>query len=80
MAIDLQLAAALRAYEAGRAQPTARRRHVVVRPDALVLAMLKMAGEDTSVHVVALGRVGRPAVVRHVPDPRRRDDQYALFE
>jgi hypothetical protein len=39
-----------------------------------------MAGEDTTIHIVAYGRVGQTAKVRCVPDPRKRDEQYTLFE
>ncbi|HWP44696.1 MAG TPA: hypothetical protein VNO14_15720, partial [Blastocatellia bacterium] len=38
-----------------------------------------MAGEDTTIHIVAVGQVGRPASIFCVPDPRRRDDQGTLF-
>ncbi|MDQ3702233.1 MAG: hypothetical protein M3442_15130, partial [Chloroflexota bacterium] len=39
-----------------------------------------MAGEDTTVHALALGGLGQPATILTVPDPRYRDDQYRLFE
>jgi hypothetical protein len=45
-----------------------------------VLVALKLAGEDTTVHVLAYGRPGGRAAIDFVPDPRNRDDQYALFE
>jgi hypothetical protein len=37
-----------------------------------------MAGEDTTIHVVAYGPMGAAPRVR-VPDPRKRDDQFALL-
>src|SRR4051794_25685601 len=80
MTSDLELAATLRAWETGRPQTAARRLQTVLRQDALVLVALKMAGEDTTVHVVAYGRPGGPATIDFVSDPRYRDDQYALFE
>jgi hypothetical protein len=76
---ELELVARLRALATGRAQRIASHRQVAVRPDALVLACLAMAGEDTSIHAVACGRVGAPPEVWCVPDPRFRDDQYRLF-
>ena len=37
-----------------------------------------MAGEDR-IHVVAFGALGEPPEVLCVPDPRKRDDEYALL-
>ena len=79
MADELDLVARLLALRAGRAQRIASHRQVALRPDALVLACLAMAGEDTTIHVAACGRVGAPPEVWGVPDPRFRDDQYRLF-
>jgi hypothetical protein len=39
-----------------------------------------MAGEDTTVHIAAMGRIAGPAQIRCIADPRLRDDQYRLFE
>lgn len=80
MASDLRLVAALRAWESGRPQPAARRLAVTVQPRARVVVALKLAGEDTTVHIVAHGRPGGLPTIDWVPDPRNRDDQYALFE
>jgi hypothetical protein len=79
MTDELDLVARLRALASGRAQRVASHMQVAVRPDALVLACLAMAGEDTTIHAVACGRVGAPPEVWGVPDPRYRDDQYRLF-
>ncbi|MCC6630133.1 MAG: hypothetical protein IT340_22360 [Chloroflexi bacterium] len=79
MAGDLDLLARLLAYRDGRAYPRASHRHVSIQPDALVLAPLALAGEDTTIHIVAYGPIGRPPRLLCVPDPRQRDDQYRLF-
>jgi hypothetical protein len=75
----LETVARLRAYEAGRAQLYASHRHLALRDDALLFCPLTMAGEDTTVHIVAIGEVGRRPRILCVPDPRFRDDQYWLF-
>ncbi len=79
MAGELDLVARLLAYEGGRALSIATCRLVAIRPDALVLCPLAMAGEDTTIHIVAVGGIGRPPEIYCVPDPRVRDDQYELF-
>src|SRR5581483_4311477 len=66
-------------YRDGRAHPRASHRQVSIQPDALVLAPLAMAGENTTIHVVAYGLIGRPPRILCVPDPRKRDDQFRLF-
>lgn len=76
---ELDLIPRLLAFQRGRAVRHATHLQVAVRPDALVVCPLAMAGEDTTVQVVAWGGRGEPPVVRFVPDPRHRDDQYALF-
>ena len=75
----IDLLARLLAYEMGQAQPIATHRQVAIRPDGLVLSPIAMAGEDTTIHVVAIGAIGQPGEVLCVPDPRIRDDQYRLF-
>jgi hypothetical protein len=80
MADYLSLVARLRAFEAGRAVPIAAQRQVALQRHALVLCTLAMAGEDTTVHAVAVGQVGKAPTVRVVPDPRIRDEHYELFE
>lgn len=79
MAGELDLLARLLAYRDGRAYPQASHRQVSIQPDALVLAPLALAGEDTTIHIVAYGPVGRAPRVLCVPDPRKRDNQYGLF-
>jgi hypothetical protein len=70
----------LLAFREGRALRIASNQRVAIRPDGLVVCPIAMAGEDTSMHIVACGKVGEPAEFRCVPDPRYRDDQYVLFE
>jgi hypothetical protein len=79
MAGELDLVARLLAHEGGRAVRIATHRLVAIRPDALVVCPLAMAGEDTTVHIVAVGRIGCQPETYCVPDPRVRDDQYELF-
>jgi len=76
---ELDLVARLLAFEGGRAVRIASRLQVSIQPDALVLCPLAMSGEDTTIHAVAVGRVGGTAEFRSVPDPRFRDDQFGLF-
>jgi hypothetical protein len=70
----------LLAFREGRAVRIASNQRVAIRRDRLVICPIAMAGEDTSIHTVACGRVGQVAEFRCVPDPRYRDDQYGLFE
>lgn len=70
----------LLAFRKGRAVRIASNQSVAIRPDGLVICPIAMAGEDTSIHIVACGRVGQAAEFRCVPDPRYRNDQYDLFE
>jgi hypothetical protein len=70
----------LLAFREGHAIRIASHRRVAIRPDALVLCPIAMAGEDTTIHIVACGRIGQTAEIRCVADPRYRDDQYGLFE
>jgi hypothetical protein len=79
MADDLDLVARLFAWEGGRALCTAERRAVSVQPHALVLCTLAMAGDDTTVHGVALGALGRAPIVRTIADPHRWNDQRELL-
>lgn len=76
---EIDLVARLLAFEKGKASRIASHLQVSIRPDALVLCPLAMAGEDTTVHVVAIGRVGGPPEFKSIPDPRFRSDQYELF-
>jgi hypothetical protein len=80
MAGDLALIARLLAYREGRAFPRASHLQVAVQPDAYVVCPLAMAGEDTTVHIVAYGRIGEEPSILCTPEPRKRDDQYLLFE
>ena len=79
MADLLHVAARLRALQNSQAVPIVSQRQVVIQPHAKILALLSMAGEDTSVHAAAFGGFGEPAQVFVVADPRRRDDQNALL-
>jgi len=80
MADLLAIVARLRAFEAGRAVRVASHRQFALQPHGLVVCPVAMAGEDTTVHAVAIGRIGTGPEVRVVPDPRMRDEHYALFE
>src|SRR5215218_4835964 len=80
MSTDIDLAAALSAWDAQRAKRITTHRHVAVRADALVLCPIAMAGEDTTIHICAVGRVGGPPRILCTPDPRVRDAQFALLE
>ncbi len=79
MADEIELVARMLAFEEGHAVPCASHLGVALRPDALVICPLSMAGEDTTIHIVACGGVVGPPAIRSVPDPRRRDDQYGLL-
>jgi hypothetical protein len=79
VAVDLDTIARLVALEQGKAVPVASDLQIVIQPDAMVVCCIALAGEDTTVHIVACGRVGQPAEFMSVPDPRLRDDQYNLF-
>jgi hypothetical protein len=70
----------LMAFRKGRAVRIASNQRIAIRRDARVICPIAMAGEDTTIHIVACGRLGQPPEVRCVPDPRYRDDQYGLFE
>jgi hypothetical protein len=80
MSLELDLVARMLAFNAGKAVSIASHLQVSIQPDALVICPVAMAGEDTSVHIVACGSVGQASRIRSVPDPRVRDDQYALFD
>ena len=79
MASDLDLLSRLLAFEAGKAVPIASHLQLAIRPDALVLCPIAMAGEDARIHVVASGVIGDDAEVRCIPNPKLRDDEYELF-
>jgi hypothetical protein len=79
VAVDLDTITRLVALEQERAVPVASDLQIAIQPDAFVLCCIAMAGEDTTVHIAACGRIGRPPVFMSVPDPRYRDDQYDLF-
>lgn len=74
-----KLVGRLRAFEAGRAIRAASHLQVTIQPHALVICPLAMAGEDTTIHAVAIGGIGQPPQIRVVPDPRVRDEHYALI-
>ena len=79
MADLLNVVARMRAIEKGQAVPIVSQRQVIIQPHARIVTMLSMAGEDTSVHAVAIGRLGMAPQIKVAPDPRRRDDQYELL-
>ena len=79
MADLLNVVARMRALEKGQAVPIVSQRQVLIQPHARIVTMLSMAGEDTSVHAVAIGRLGVAPQIKVAPDPRRRDDQYELL-
>jgi hypothetical protein len=80
MSDDIELAARLRAFQQGRAVRVTSHRQVAIRPDALVLCPIALAGEETTCHVVAVGEPGQAPRVRAVADPRVRDEQFALYD
>lgn len=75
----VNVVARVRALQTGQAVPMVSQRQLVIQPHARVLTLLSMAGEDTSVHGAALGRIGEAPLINVVADPRRRDDQYDLL-
>ncbi|MEQ1941295.1 hypothetical protein ABMA32_02605 [Mesorhizobium sp. VNQ89] len=79
MADLLAVVARMRALEKGEAVPIVSQSQVIIQPHARIVTMLSMAGEDTSVHAVAIGRQGVAPQIKVAPDPRRRDDQYELL-
>lgn len=79
MAGEIDLIARMLAFESGKALRVASHLHVSVQPHALVVCPLAMAGEDTTIHTVAIGHVGKSAEFQSVPDPRFREDEYGLF-
>lgn len=78
MADAIKLVAQMRAFEAGRAVRLASHQQIVIQPHGLIICPLAMAGEDTTIHAIAVGEIGSDPQIRVVPDPRVRDDQYAL--
>ncbi|MBL8806183.1 MAG: hypothetical protein JNN22_04985 [Rhodospirillales bacterium] len=80
MSDPIRLIGRLRAFEARRAIRVASHLQVSIEPHALVVCPLAMAGEDTTIHAVAIGGIGMPPQIRVVPDPRVRDEHYALIE
>ena len=79
MADVLDLVARLAAFDAQRAVRQATHRQVAVQPHAIVICPLAMAGEDTTVHALAIGGIGLPAEIYVAGDPRDRDEQYDLI-
>jgi hypothetical protein len=76
----MDLIGRLRAYRNGRAVRSATHCQVTIADHAMVIAPLAMAGEDTTIHAIAIGRVGGRPQIRVVPDPRMRDEHYGLIE
>jgi hypothetical protein len=79
MSREVDLAARMYAFMTERAQPVASHLRIAIKQDAIIICPLALAGEDTTIHVVACGGIeGRPEIYC-IPDPRFRDDQYDLF-
>jgi hypothetical protein len=76
----MRLVGQLHAYSFGQAVVCASHRKVTIADHALIIAPLAMAGEDTSIHAMAIGPIKGAPDVRVVPDPRDRDQQYLLIE
>jgi hypothetical protein len=76
---EIDLVTRLLAFDNGKASRIASHLRVSIQPHALVVCPLAMAGEDTTVHVVAIGHVGEQPEFKSIPDPRFRGDQYQLF-
>ena len=77
--ISFETIARLRAIEQSQAQLIAGRRRVTVQPDARVVCALDMAGEVAAPHIIAWGRLGEPARVVCIAEPRNRDALAVLF-
>src|SRR5205085_9534818 len=73
------IVSSLLAYEKGRAQLCAATLRDVINPSALIICPIAMSGEGTSIHIIALGKIGQNPTIISVPDPRNRDNQYVLF-
>lgn len=73
MGCDLDLVGRLAAFEEGRAIRIASHQKVAIHPGAMVMSPVAMAGEDASIHVIAIGNIGSPPALRFVPDPRMRE-------
>jgi hypothetical protein len=80
MPINIGLVTRLLATEGSRAQRVASTLQVAIQPRGMVISAIAMAGEHTTIHGLACSRIGQSAEFQFVPDPRRRDDQYELFE
>src|SRR5919198_426618 len=73
----MSLVQRMEAFALGHAARITSHRHVAIQPHALVLAPIVMAGEETDIHMASVSRIGAPARIRYVADPRQRDDLYA---
>lgn len=76
----IRMAAQIHALENGRAVPVAGVKRTVILDDAHIVVPLAMSGEDATLHAVAIGRPWQEPELFIIPDPRNRDDQYALLE
>lgn len=79
--VDLLLALRLAAYAKGRAVPAFTNARLPVLPHALVVPAIALAGEDATIHAVALSGVGRaePRRILAVADPRQREAMDEMF-
>lgn len=69
----------LRAWHQGQAEVRVTCQQVRVQPHAMLLAPVKMAGEDVTIFACGWGGRGGPMQFDFVADPRNRDAEYALF-
>lgn len=74
----MKIVGRLNALQAGRAVRAATHLQVIIQPHALIICPLAMAGEDTTIHAIAVGGIGAAPEIRVAADPRVRDEQYAL--
>jgi hypothetical protein len=79
MAEELDVLLRILALEGRQAVRATSHMQVGIRPDALVVCPIAMAGEDASVHIAAMGGLGKAPEILCVPNPLVRDDQYNLF-
>jgi len=70
----------LKAYHEGRAQRRVTHQQVRLAPNPLILAPLKMAGEDVTIWAIGYGRRRDSMHFDFVADPRNRNREYDLFK
>ena len=80
MGIDPHQLARIMALRTGHAVRKTSHRQLLIREDALIMAPIEMAGEDASLHAIAIGHIGQAPTVYSCPDPRNRDALFELLE